>query len=153
MSTPFTLRIAYYAAVALADEARTLPALDAYDRLTARNGVQAARLELDEDNFLRAAIAVDADDEGRWATVDTLPAVVDYAPVAPKAHILTRPIARRVACYALALLGDAPAYDGAPSGVTCGAAAAYSVDKLSLRDPEGGRRVESIISSVCGVSL
>ena len=153
MSTPFTLRIAYYAAIALADEARTDPRFDAFERLTARNAVHEARLVLDEDNFLRAAIAVDADDEGRWATVDTLPAVVDYAPVAPKAHILTRPIARQVACYALALLGDAPAYDGAPSGVTCGAAAAYSVDKLSLRDPEGGRRVESIISSVCGVSL
>ena len=62
-------------------------------------------------------------------------------------------LAQRVNLYALALLDDAPAYDGAPSGMTCGAAAAYSVDKLSLRDPEGGRRVESIISSVCGVSL
>lgn len=81
------LRIAYYAAVALADEARTLPSLDAYDRLTARNGVQTARLALDEDNFLRAAIAVDADDEGRWADRSALPAVVDYAPAAPVAAL------------------------------------------------------------------
>lgn len=148
------LRIAYYAAVAFADAASADPRFDAYERLTARNAVHEARVALDEDNFLKAAIAVDADDEGRWSSPSTLPAVVEFtAAEAPKAHILTRPIARRVACYALALLGDAPAYDGAPSGMTCGAAAAYSVDKLSLRDPEGGRRVESIISSVCGVSL
>jgi hypothetical protein len=77
------LRVAYYAAVALADEVRTLPSLDAYDRLTARNGVQAARVALDEDNFLRAAIAVDADDEGRWSSPATLPAVVEFTAAAP----------------------------------------------------------------------
>ena len=60
------LRVAYYAAVALADELHATGA-DVYDRLTARNAVHAARVALDEDNFLKAAVAVDADAEGRWA--------------------------------------------------------------------------------------
>lgn len=69
---------------------------------------------------------------------------------------LARPastLAQRVHLYALALLGDAPLYDGAPSSITCGAAAAYGVDRLSLRAPSDARRAERIISDVCGVSL
>ncbi len=62
-------------------------------------------------------------------------------------------LAQRVHLYALALLDDAPAYDGAPFGVTCGAAAAYGVDRIAQRDFADGRRVERIISDVCGVAL
>ena len=135
------LRIAYYAAVALADEARTLPALDAYDRLTARNGVQAARLELDEDNFLKAAIAVDAEDEGRWADRPALPAVVEFeAPVAPRC---ATPIARRVACYSLAALPpDAPAGAGV---VTADELFGYALDHLDVRHVGEARRVENAL--------
>ena len=61
------LRINYYAAIAEADELRTAPGYDAFDRYAARNRVNDARQLLDEDNFLCAAIAVDADEEGRWA--------------------------------------------------------------------------------------
>lgn len=61
----------------------------------------------------------------------------------------------RVDCYALALLGDAPVYEAAPQGITCGALAAYHVDRMSTRPDlaEHARRAEAIISGECGVSL
>lgn len=76
--TTFALRIAYYAAIAFADAASADPRFDAYERLTARNAVHEARVALDEDNFLRAAIAVDADDEGRWDDRSPLAPVVEF---------------------------------------------------------------------------
>ena len=145
------LRIAYYAAVAFADAASADPRFDAFERLTARNGVADARQLLDEDNFLKAAIAVDADDEGRWADRSSPSAVVEFeAPAAPKA---ASPLAQRVGIYAFALLGDRPAFPGSPSGVTCGAIAAHSVDRLALRSRSDARVAEGIVSDVCGVSL
>ena len=61
----------------------------------------------------------------------------------------------RVQLYELALLGDAPLYDENPAGITCGALAAYHVDRLARRPEttDDRRVVESIIDRVCGVSL
>jgi len=107
------LRVAYYAAVALADELHATGA-DVYDCLTARNAVHEARVALDEDNFLRGAVAVDADDEGRWADASMLPAVVEFTTaeeeyVAPHRRNPTPDFAYRVHLYSVA--AERPRHD------------------------------------------
>ena len=63
-------------------------------------------------------------------------------PAAPKPHVLTRPIARRVACYALAAL---PADAEVSDGITADDAFGYLIDRIELRDRDEARRVEDVL--------
>lgn len=80
---------------------------------------------------------------GDYTGVDS-PVFVEAAPApaASKLHILARPIARRVACYALAAL---PADAEVSDGITADDAFGYLIDRIELRDRDEARRVEDVL--------